>query len=745
VLLCLGTRAAPALATCPSSVPATISVSFGASTVALDGSTSLRFTIANPNQCVGLTSVGFTDSLPDGLVVATPSGLSGDCGGTVTAAAGASSVSLSGGMMSADTLCPISLNVTGTWGGERDNSVTVDSSPGTGNTSTASLTVHPPAVADRVYFANSVSNRIEFANLDGSGGGDLNTGNATVDAPEGVAIDSADGRIYWANYGDNTISFANLDGSDGGDLNTGTATVKGPFGVAVDPGGGRIYWANINGNTIGFAKLDGSGGADLNTGNASVDYPAGVAVDPAAGRIYWGNDEVGTSISFAALDGSNGGDLNTGSARLAFPEGVAVDAAAGRVYWSNTATVNSVPPTISFAQVDGSGGGDLFVGSATLVGARGVAVDAAAGRIYWANVGAAAISFANTDGSGSGGEISTDSASGDGFPALLLAPTAAGSPAITGGSARGSLLSCSQGAWASDQLSAFLYRAPRGVAYQWSVGGAAIAGATSNSYTASADGDYRCRVTASNFVGSTAQTSSAHTIAAPTCRPVSATATAGQPVIIGLACSDRAGATLTYALDNSPSHGTLRAFNAASGEVTYTPAADFSGTDHFAYRATSAGGTASAQIVSIAVRPSSGGKPPAITHARLTNKRFRVARSSTAIAARTAARGTSVRFTLSAPARLQIAITRSTPGRLGGRDCVAPSRKLQRVHAKRCTRTVTVGTLTRADEVKGANSVAFTGRLGRRALSPGAYQARLMASNAGGTSKPTRLAFTIVH
>jgi hypothetical protein len=38
--------------------------------------------------------------------------------------------------------------------------------------------------------------------------------------PDGAAIDSTAGRIYWADFKANKISFANLNGTGGGDLNT---------------------------------------------------------------------------------------------------------------------------------------------------------------------------------------------------------------------------------------------------------------------------------------------------------------------------------------------------------------------------------------------------------------------------------------------------------------------------------------------------------------------------------------------
>jgi DNA-binding beta-propeller fold protein YncE len=362
--------------------------------------------------------------------------------------------------------------------------------------------------ADSVYWSNRMEGGISFARLDGSGGADLNTTGATLGGPFGTALDPAAGRAYWVNFDTNKISFARLDGTGGGNLATGAATVSQPVGIAVDPRAGRIYWANPLANKISFANLDGSGGGDLTTGAATVNEPAGVAVDPAAGRIYWGN--VGANkISFARLDGTGGGDLFTGAATVKSPFGVAVDPVAGRIYWAN-----ETGDKISFAKLDGSGGGDLATAGATVALPEGVALDPAAGRIYWANSGAG-IAFAALDGTG-GANLSTAGArtSFTVFPALLKSPVGTGAPAITGAANVGSSLSCSTGSWAADAVSEFLYRAPQSFAYQWSINGADIAGATQSSIAATAPGEYRCRVTAENHAGAASQMSAAYGVSA---------------------------------------------------------------------------------------------------------------------------------------------------------------------------------------------------------------------------------------
>ncbi|MBI2339289.1 MAG: tandem-95 repeat protein [Deltaproteobacteria bacterium] len=52
---------------------------------------------------------------------------------------------------------------------------------------------------------------------------------------------------------------------------------------------------------------------------------------------------------------------------------------------------------------------------------------------------------------------------------------------------------------------------------------------------------------------------------------------------ITLAGSDPDGGSLTYAIVSNPSHGTLSGLNAGTGAVTYTPTANYNGTDAFSF------------------------------------------------------------------------------------------------------------------------------------------------------------------
>jgi len=363
---------------------------------------------------------------------------------------------------------------------------------------------------DRIYYGNAGDYTIRFVNLDGTGGGKLDTGSAPVQGPYGTALDLSTGRIYWTDYDTNKISYARLDGTGGGTLNTGSATVKSPDGLAIDPLARKIYWADYGANKISFARLDAPGGGDLVTGTATVNGPEGVAVDAATRKIYWANATGSLPVSFARLDGTGGGDLTPGTAIVSEPYGIAIDPTAGRAYWANYGGADR----ISFVNLDNSGGGDFNTATALVHGPIGVALDPSAGKLYWANYVGNKLSFARLDNSGGGGDLNAGGATvtAPDFPVLLEVPRRRLPPAISGGSVVGVRLACSRGVWAADIVAAFLYRAPQSFSHQWSRNGKNILGATGNSYKATAAGIYGCRVSATNAAGTAMQTSAPHKV-----------------------------------------------------------------------------------------------------------------------------------------------------------------------------------------------------------------------------------------
>ena len=116
------------------------------------GMVTLSYTLQNPNPSTSLTSVAFSNTLPSGLVVATPNGLSGSCpSGTISAVAGSSTVSLSGAALTGTASCTFSVNLL-TSGG----AATVTNTPGAPS-ATQSGSGPTPASASLVLLGSATS------------------------------------------------------------------------------------------------------------------------------------------------------------------------------------------------------------------------------------------------------------------------------------------------------------------------------------------------------------------------------------------------------------------------------------------------------------------------------------------------------------------------------------------------------------------------------------------------------------
>jgi hypothetical protein len=135
---------------------------------------------------------------------------------------------------------------------------------------------------------------------------------------------------------------------------------------------------------------------------------------------------------------------------------------------------------------------------------------------------------------------------------------------------------------------------------------------------------------------------------------------------------------------------------------------------------------------------------PQLSGARVSNRAFRVGRAATALVASHGPVGTVFRFALNTPAGVDVTLQRMVAGiRRNGRCTPRPGRRTR--GASRCTITKPVGALTRASEAAGSDTIAFSGRLGRKPLGQGNYRAVLVASNATGRSTPAVVSFTVVR
>lgn len=228
---------------------------------------------------------------------------------------------------------------------------------------------------------------------------------------------------------------------------------------------------------------------------------------------------------------------------------------------------------------------------------------------------------------------------------------------------------------------------------------------------------------------------------------VPATATSGTSAAMSAVATDAlssVGAVSWTFGDGGGAEGSAVAHTfAAPGTYTVT----FTATD-------AVGNTGSAtRAVTVTAPPGSGGlgpgpnavtPRPVLRSFRVSPSRFAVGAKATALSAATRApRGTKVRFDVSAAGSLRITIARLLPGRRSGARCVKPTRKLRT--RKRCTRAVAKGTLTRK-VTAGTGTIAFSGRLGRKALAAGRYRAIAVATSPGAPapSAPRTARFTVV-
>jgi 6-phosphogluconolactonase (cycloisomerase 2 family) len=251
---------------------------------------------------------------------------------------------------------------------------------------------------------------------------------------------------------------------------------------------------------------------------------------------------------------------------------------------------------------------------------------------------------------------------------------------------------------------------------------------------------------------------------APVCHGASVTVTAGATVSLPLGCTDAGGDPISRVITAAPTNGTLGMIDQSAGTVAYTASAGAAGADTLSFAASDGTNASAPAAVSITITPAptaAGGRPPSgtppgattpkLSRVTLTNRRFRVARGVTKGAgptirrARRTPQGTVFLFTLSTTATIRIQVTHSAPGLRRGRRCTEPSSKLRRAHARRCTRTIVDGALTRSGEPARGDRLAFSGRIGHRALAPSTYLATITASDSAGASAPAKVRFSVLR
>mgnify|MGYP003700771185 CR=1 FL=1 len=241
------------------------SKTFTPDTVAVDAISTLSFTIDNSASSFAATALDFTDSLPAGLVIATPANAASTCtGGTLTAVAGAGTTSFSGGSVADGASCTVSVDVISVSAGVHANtSGDLTSSSGNSGTASDSLTVYSapgfnkaftpativPANSSTLAFTidNSTSPLAATA-LDFS---DTLPAGLTIATPANAAT-TCTGGVITAVSGAGVVSYS------GGSVNAGESCSVTVDVFSVTPG----FLANTSGNLT--SSLGDSGAASAN-------------------------------------------------------------------------------------------------------------------------------------------------------------------------------------------------------------------------------------------------------------------------------------------------------------------------------------------------------------------------------------------------------------------------------------------------------------------------------------------------
>ncbi|MDD5543529.1 MAG: hypothetical protein PHX83_10190 [Acidobacteriia bacterium] len=304
-------------------LPPTISKSFGASTVPLNGTTSLGFTISNPNASTGLTGVAFSDTLPAGLTVADSS--ASQCNGTLTTTHSTGVISLSGGSVALTGHCSFSVTITGTTAGVKDNTTGNVSSTesGAGTTSnTATITVVAPPTIAKAFSPTSIpsggTSTITFTLTNPNSGVALSGVGFTDTFPTGMQVVSPPnavtncGGTFAPSAGDTSLTFSG--GSLAASPKRATSnTALTSCTITVDV---TSSTAGSSNNTTGaISSTEGGTGTTSNTATLTVEAPpfiqksfAACVVPPSGMVNWWPGDGNANDIQ-----GANNGTLQAGA------------------------------------------------------------------------------------------------------------------------------------------------------------------------------------------------------------------------------------------------------------------------------------------------------------------------------------------------------------------------------------------------------------------------------------------------
>ncbi|XP_053206741.1 low-density lipoprotein receptor-related protein 4-like [Panonychus citri] len=137
--------------------------------------------------------------------------------------------------------------------------------------------------SDRLYWTDSGTGRIEFANLiDGSMRKVLFWRN--IEKPRAIVVNLEESSLYWIDWGSPPrIETAHFDGS--GRESIVYTSLFWPNGLTIDYPASRLYWTDAKHHLIECSKLDGSDRRSIIQGETALPHPFAITVFEDI--IYW--------------------------------------------------------------------------------------------------------------------------------------------------------------------------------------------------------------------------------------------------------------------------------------------------------------------------------------------------------------------------------------------------------------------------------------------------------------------------
>ncbi|HEX5229418.1 MAG TPA: Ig-like domain repeat protein [Bryobacteraceae bacterium] len=331
--------------------PPTVSASFGAPSIPLNGSTTLTFHFTNPSEAGAFVNLALTNPLPPGLAIANPADAVGTCltngGARLVANPGATSVVIRSLSLAPAATCSASIHVAASSAGAKNDTssnLTADIDDGSGNlvsvkggAASANMNVVAPPSIGAVFSSPLIV------------AGDSTTLTFTITNPAANAVPLSGVGFVDSLPAGITVSNSTFSACDGG-------------AVTTDPGAGIIFTGGVigvnsscrfsvtvTGATVG-SYLDTTGAVTSANGGSGNTAPAVLSVEVATPAVSNSLAINPVTVNFAySLGGAAVSQSQTVTVTASSPFTITADIAPGAPWLSAIVSGTDVTVTANAA------------------------------------------------------------------------------------------------------------------------------------------------------------------------------------------------------------------------------------------------------------------------------------------------------------------------------------------------------------------------------------------------------------